>query len=476
MAIFDPNLSIDGDLGQATKKRSGDPARAQRMQQQMQQPVTGPRGVVGGITVDMPKPSAVPAVAPPQSSGAGSGKPGILDGLAGGAKAVVGGAALPLAMGIDAARTGITSAVGGDPNTLPGGPSRYADAASATLDQGLAQARGAADSLQTGAREALGAQPAKQLSIAGDLPVAPAEARQPLATAVARQAPAVPESQAAPEYSRTGIGDGLPGGEIAMRRGADGVYEFTNETGAVRGAGAAPVGGAGGIGDGIGTFSQAAPGSAQLAIDRFERANQERAKMIASSRRGQIGEGGGRVTIVRDSSRGPTLAELQNARLEAGLARTESLRSQTQEGILAGLDSRQNSAVQREQALQGIASGAMELQNAQQLQQLRDQLADPSLSAEQRETARDTYTSLSTPAKDRFKSQDVILGRDENGRDIRGTQLIDVTTGRPVAGIGDNIPSRRAVTRAEVEQAAKEDGVSVDAYIQSLKDMGVVVS
>ncbi|MHA4875421.1 hypothetical protein, partial [Enterococcus faecium] len=77
-----------------------------------------------------------------------------------------------------------------------------------------------------------------------------------------------------------------------------------------------------------------------MAIDRFERANQERAQMIQASRRGEIGEGGGRVTVVRDSSRSPTLADLQNARLDARQAQTEGQRQQTQQGVA-------NSAVER---------------------------------------------------------------------------------------------------------------------------------
>lgn len=438
MAIFDPNLSIDGDLGQATRKRTGDPERAKRMQDQALQPVTGPRGVVGGIGGGLPKLPAVP------STGGGGGEParqgGILDGLAGGAKAVAGGVALPFAVGVDAARVGVAKAVGGNPDTLPGGRSRYADAASATLDQGLDQASGAAEGGRARVRESLGVQPSMQGGIAGDLPVAPAPVRQPIASAVSAGAPAV-QAAAQPGYIRTGVGAGQAGGEIAVRRGDGGVLEFTNDADAVRGAGAAPTGGIGGIGDGVGTFSQAEAGSARLALERFERANQEGEKMIAASRRGRIGEGGGRVTVVRDSSRAPSIADLQNARLDERQAQTAAQRAQTQEGILAGLDNRLTSAVQRQQAGQEIAAAQIGLNERQRLESLQAQLADPTLSPEDREAARNAYTAISTPAKDRFRGQDVILGRDENGRDIRGTQLIDVTTGRPVAGIGDNLPA-----------------------------------
>ncbi|WJN61374.1 hypothetical protein [Pseudomonas sp. SO81] len=446
MAIFDPNLSIDGDLGQATRKRTGDPDRAKRMQDQALQPVTGPRGVVGGIADGLPKQATLPTAGTPQAGGGGAPKAGagILDGLVGGAKAVAGGAALPFAAGIDAARAGVASAVGGNPDTLPGGRNRYADSAAATLDQGLDQASGASEGARAQVRQALGVQPAAAGGIADNIPVTPVTARQPLAAAVAAEAPAV-RASAAPGYVRTGVGAGLAGGEIAARRGADGVMEFTNDAGAVQGAGAAPVGGVGGIGDGIGTFSQAEAGSAKLALERFERANQEGEKMIAASRRGKIGEGGGRVTVVRDSSRAPSIADLQNARLDARQAQTDSQRSQTQEGILAGLDDRQNSAMQRERIGQEIEVAQVGLNERQRLESLQAQLADPTLSPEERETARNAYTAISTPAKDRFRGQDVILGRDENGRDIRGTQLIDVTTGRPVAGIGDDLPMQGGV-------------------------------
>lgn len=81
----------------------------------------------------------------------------------------------------------------------------------------------------------------------------------------------------------------------------------------------AALGSTANLGNGVGEFSQLQDGDSALALERFERANQEREKMIQASRRGQIGEGGGRVTVVRDSSRGPTIAELQNARLSSRL-------------------------------------------------------------------------------------------------------------------------------------------------------------
>lgn len=205
------------------------------------------------------------------------------------------------------------------------------------------------------------------------------------------------------------------GNGIAVRV-ADGLPEFSSDSQAVAGARAMPPGGIGGglpqfgtgagqglaalgsvanIGDGIGTFSQAEAGSAQLAIDRFERAGQEREKMIAASRRGRIGEGGGRVTVVRDSSRAPSIADLQNARLDSRNAQTEALRAQTQQGITAGLDDRftvrlqqqrlgqqirdGEKAYNRGQALEGILAGLPTLQGDARVQAEREYLlrADP---------------------------------------------------------------------------------------------------
>nr|WP_298168317.1 hypothetical protein [uncultured Pseudomonas sp.] len=292
-------------------------------------------------------------------------------------------------------------------------------------------------------------------------------------------APTQPIQPSGQGYALTGIGAGMAGGEIAGRRGANGVMEFTNEAatpGAVTSARPMPNGGIGGIGDGIGTFSQMQPGDSQLALERFGRANDIRAETIKESRRGGIGEGGGRVTVVRDSSRSPSIADIQNARLDSRQAQTNLQQQQAQQGILAGLDERLTGQLQRQRLQQELTLGNVDLSKQQRLAELGAMMADPSLGAEQQQAAREAYTSLSTPAKDRFKSQDVILGRDENGRDIRGTQLIDVTTGKPVAGGAVQSQRRASVTRAEVEQAAKEDGVSVDDYIRSLQSQGVNIS
>lgn len=414
---------------------TGDEQRAKRMQDQYKQPVSGPRGTF--------QPAAAGVPSPPK---AGS----IIDGLAGGAGIVAGGAALPFAAGIDAARRGVASIAGGDPNTLPGGPNRYADAASATLAQGIDRASQAADQLKAGTRSVLGVQPR---SIVDDMPVVAAQN-------------AAPAQQAQPQS----IIANMPGQPAASQTGAT-----NSPTSMITVNGRTPPS----IGDGIGTFSQMQPGDSQLALDRFERANQERQKMVDISRRGQIGEGGGRLTIVRDSSRAPSIADIQNARLDARQAQTNLQNQQAQQGILAGLDERLTSQLSRQRTQQELNIGDIQLSSQQRLEGLAAQLADPSLSNDQRETARSAYTSLSTPAKDRYQSQDIIIGRDENGRDIRGSQLIDVTTGRPVSagGIGDGLfglPAGVSKDQALSEaKAAIASGVSKDAVNRRLRDWGL---
>ena len=413
---------------------TGDEQRAKRMQAQYNQPVSGPRGTLQPAVAGVPTPSR-----------AGS----IIDGLAGGAGIVAGGAALPFAAGIDAARRGVASIAGGDPNTLPGGPNRYADAASATLAQGIDRASQASDQLKAGTRTALGVQPQ---SIADGMPTAAQATPAARSTAAPTQAQSIasdmPNQASAPVQAEAG---GQTQSMITVN-------------------GRTPPS----IGNGIGAFSQMQPGDSQLALGRFERANQERQRMIEISRRGQIGEGGGRVTIVRDSSRAPSIADIQNARLDARQAQTNLQNQQAQQSILSGMDERLTGQLQRQRLAQEVDQGALASQDQRRLQSLRDQIADPNLGADQREAARSAYTSLSTPAKDRYQSQDIIIGRDENGRDIRGSQLIDVTTGRPVSTGG--VSRRMSVTRQEVEQAAKEDGVSIDDYIRALTAQGVAVS
>ncbi|MDL2424899.1 hypothetical protein M2C68_20080, partial [Pseudomonas sp. BAgro211] len=71
----------------------------------------------------------------------------------------------------------------------------------------------------------------------------------------------------------------------------------------------AATGSAANLGNGVGTFSQMQAGDSQLALDRFERANQQRQQMVDVAHRGELGNNGGQVNVVYDSTRAPTLGE-----------------------------------------------------------------------------------------------------------------------------------------------------------------------
>lgn len=399
----------------------------------------------GGLVDD---PDKLPRLGAPRP------KTGIVDGLAGGAKALAGAALVPQAAIADGLRAGAARLAGGDPATLEGGAGKYRDMATNYAKEGWKQASGAAETIRSAGREALGVQPMAK-------PVA-----QPSATPAVggvppyngQQRPTKPELPrlGVPGWNKTGVGAGAQGGEVATRIGTGGVQEFTNESSAVAGAQDLPRLGVGRLGDGVGTFSQAQAGDSQLAYDRNERAIAERDKMIDISRRGEIGEGGGRVTVVADSSRAPTIAEIMRNRQEGQQAQTEALQAQTQR---SGVESDQRMAseqLQQQKMQQDLATGQFGVQDRQRIAELQARMVDPALSEEERTSAREAYTALSTQAKDRYQSQDVILGRDENGRDIRGTQLIDVTTGKPVAGGGETMPELRGAPEVGTRQGGYE--------------------
>ncbi len=205
--------------------------------------------------------------------------------------------------------------------------------------------------------------------------------------------------------SPAGNGYTQAGNGIAMRNGADGVPEFTNDSTAVSGARTMPTGGMAGVGDGRGTFSVGQPGDAQLALDRFGRANDIRAQTIRESRQGQIGEGGGRVTVVRDSSRAPTRDDFLRARLEGMQAETDI--RQQQAGLQAGQDARQAQGDQltQQRLQQQIDEGNLSMQDRQRIDQLRAQINDPNLSEQQRAQALDAYNALSISPDARLKAQ-----------------------------------------------------------------------
>lgn len=458
MAVQNPYLTTDGDINQAKRKRAGeaagigdvpgDPARAARMEAQFAQPVTkvaqtggGGSGGIGGA-VERVK-SAYSAVSP------------LINPVGTAVDALTAAPA-------DALRNSVIRAAGGDPTTAEGGETANTDRAFGNLMPAVNLVGGIADTVRQGVKggvlAATGASPAPQVQPVPSI-ASPAQSVA-VQSQVQQQASRQPSQQADSPYFATDSG-------IAVRRNDSGITEFSNDPTAVSGAQSIPAGGIGGqslrtagvsnirddvplenrgsinnVGNGIGGFSQNTQGDAALALGRFERAGEEREKMIQASRRGGIGEGGGRVTVVRDSSRSPSFADIQNERLEGRQAQTEALRAQTEQGILAGADQLMSNQLGRQKTQQDLAAGQFSVQDRQRIADLQARMIDPALSEEERTVAREAYTALSTQAKDRYQSQDVILGRDETGKDVRGTQLIDVTTGRPVLGIGDVTPGR----------------------------------
>lgn len=530
MAVQNPYLTTDGDINQAKRKRAGDvpsigdlaqsaydpnpairnaqarddaaqqfnavnglpaptgpnPARARQMQEQFNQPVTA-----GG-------PAARPA---PDSAG--------LNRMVGGALSIAPAAIWEGAknLGTDVANVGL-SIIDAEQLPRPGYP--RTSQLSQEIAEGASAFAGAnrnlAEAAKGSAREVTGSAPvAKPVS-----PMLQRDAVDQSAKPATAPAPSQQQAAAPPAKSAQQPGQQAPAkpadspyfatdSGIAVRRNENGVTEFSNDPQALANAQAMPAGGIGGqtlrtpgvsnmaddvalerrgsisnLGNGIGYASFGQDGDSALALGRFERANQEREKMIQASRRGQIGEGGGRVTIVRDSSRAPSIADIQNARLDARQAQANLQNQQAQQSILSGMDERLTNQLNRQRTQQELDIGGIQLAERQRLDGLAAQMADTSLSQDQREAARSAYASLSTPAKDRYILQDTVIASDPVTGPKYGKVAIDVLTGQPVAG-GSSAPSRTSVTRAEVAQTAKDEGMTVEQVSKMLRDRGITV-
>ncbi|MBH3341002.1 hypothetical protein I5L51_17970 [Pseudomonas mendocina] len=174
------------------------------------------------------------------------------------------------------------------------------------------------------------------------------------------------------------------GNGIAMRLGANGSPEFSNDPTTLAGAGAMPAGGMSRIGDGVGGgLSVGEPGDAQMAIDRFERANQERQRMIEISQRGELGNNGGKLTIVRDSSRNPFLSN----RLEK---RDTELNQLKQENF-SGAQRQETERLQQRKLEQDIQGQEQVLQANRGLNESLARLNDPKLQGDARTQAERQY-------------------------------------------------------------------------------------
>ena len=520
MAVQNPYLQADGDINQSKRKRAGEvlgigdrvaqptydpnpsirnaqasqdaaaqrnavnglpaptgpnPARAARMQAQFSQPVTA------GVPVAAGQP-------------AGAGLSGAASRLKN-AYSVVSPLLNPVGTAVDvltatpadALRNATIRAAGGDPATSEGGETANRDRAFGKFKPAVDAFQGAGESLREGISggilSATGASPARPSMPA---PTKPAPGQGQAAPQETRPAAAKPADS---PYFATDSG-------IAVRRNENGVTEFSNDPQALANAQAMPAGGIGGqtlrtpgvsnmaddvalerrgsisnLGNGIGTFSQMNPGDSALALGRFERANQEREKMIQASRRGEIGEAGGRLTIVADSTRTPTRRERQLARLDARLAETEALRAGIREAAATGADTRATNSLTRTKTQQDIATGELALQSAQAVQQLRALMADPSLTDAERQAAMQAYGALTISPKDRYMT--VEGGTNEfGGRDA--SSVFDRLAGRGIGANGAGQP-RRAVTMSEIEATAKNRNMSTDQVIKALKAQGVTI-
>ena len=533
MAVQTPYLHADGDINQSKRKRAGEvpgigelaqsaydpnpairnaqasqdaaaqrnavnglpaptgpnPARAARMQAQFNQPVTA------GVPVAQPA---------PDSAG--------LNRMVGGALSIAPAAIWEGAKNLwtDVANVG-RGIIDAEQVPRPGYP--RTSQLSQEIAEGASAFAGAnrnlAEAAKGSAREVTGSAPvAKPVSPMLQRDTVDQSAKPATAPAPSQQQAAAP-SQAAQQPGRQAPAKPADSpyfatdSGIAVRRNENGVTEFSNDPQALANAQAMPAGGIGGqtlrtpgvsnmaddvalerrgsisnLGNGIGTFSQMNPGDSRRAIDSFERANQEREKMIQASRRGEIGEGGGRLTIVADSTRTPTRRERQLARLDARLAETESLRAGIREAAATGADTRATNSLTRTKTQQDIATGELELQSAQAVQQLRALMADPSLKDAERQAAIQSYAALTTPAKDRYILQDTVIASDPVTGPKYGKVAIDVLTGRPVAGgIGDGslglpagVSKEQALSQAK---AAIASGAPKDAVNRRLQDMGL---
>lgn len=456
---------------------------------------------------------------------------------------MLGGAAgLPVAAGLDIANVAGTAAanlgrraIGGETLPHPGMP-RTAALATQTAEgaRDFAQAntnlvggiqrglRGAFDVPEAGAGATPAAARAERLpGQVGGAPMSGQRIQQMAREAVPRPG-ATRSSQAAapqtttqnPDQPPAPLGNGYTqaGNDIAMKQGADGTYEFTNDQAAVSGARMMPEGGMGRVGDGVGGgLSVGEPGDAQLALDRFARANDIRAETIRENRGSEIGDNGGRVTGLYDSSRAPSnreiLAQRSADRREALDQGREQLRRQNaaadmQEARAAAQEGRQatTAGLEQQRLQQQIDEGNLGMQDRQRIDQLRAQINDPNLTEQQRAQALDAYNALSITPDSRLKAQQEASSQQQRlisdlYKSFSGLQTPPTTgegnNARPMSfeewlqpalraiqggGQQGQQSARTSVTRAEVEQTARARGISPDEVIRRLQGVGVTVN
>lgn len=407
-------------------------------------------------------------------------------------KLAVGGLGAVAAPVLDTARNGITRLAGGDPNTLPGGTSGFHNSAMQTLREGWQPIAAGGQQIGRGLLSALGAQSAgagEEQGAQGGSQAQPQTPSRPASvtgtpsmdTGGANGAPTEQASTPAAQgngFQQTGIGG------IVGRRNSQGVMEFSNAQGDVAGAAGTRLVD-GNMGDGIGGLSVGQAGDAQQAIERVDRANAERQRMVDASR-GGLGDTGN-FTVVGDNTRGSLFGQELEARrrrrdgtdqaiaenrLKARELNQNNANTQAELGLRQRevVNAEQTGALDRQKTQQEIQNNQLTLDQQQQVQAIRTRLADPSLPANERAQLERNYAALTTPAKDRYVLQDVVLGQDATGAPITGKAAVDVTTGQVVGqGLGltnpqmqaDLAQARRIVAtdpskRAEVEKRLQQ--------------------
>lgn len=429
----------------------GDPARANAMQAQYDQPVMKgiPQGGIGGGVT--PQPTAEQ----PQGKGFLRGLADFGNGIV---NTTVGGAEALLAGPLDWGRNGITSLSGGDPQSLPGGPTAFRDTANRRLSTGLGQLGGTASAVGDTALATLGANRRD-----GSDPSAPHPAG-------IGGAPSVAQKQSA-SYG----GDGLPAAEpvkvesngiggfgetgiagVVGRRGANGVMEFSNDPNDVAGAKGKA---GGGIGDGIGTLSIMSGGAEGM------QRNLAAAEIIRQTRRDNAGGG---LSIVGDSTRGRGLDQQQAERVaSANWDRQQQAKLEARQagGIAGGLDQYFNNQLQRQATEQQIAARGLELQKQERLNGLLAGLDDPSRSAEERAQLREAYLQMTTPLKDQRM---VSLGEvvdPATGQKFKSPLLVDLVKGTSTRIDGGQqaqamTPQHLADLDETTQELAKKPGVN----------------
>ena len=444
----------------------GNPARAAQMQAQFDQPVRS--------TANPP---------PSQRQPKGIGLEELTQGLG-----------LPVAaardfannIGTDIANVG-RSMVDAEPLQRPGYPrtSALAGRFAAGVDK-LADANASlAETVKPAAREALGARvdPAKAAAASGP-PIAQTqraltgERIQDMARRSMQQSPGQAPAVGAPEGSEpaasdfaspAGNGYTQAGNGVAVRVGASGTPEFSNDQTVLSRARAMLVDGMGGtplktpgvsnmaddvalekrgsinnIGNGVGGgLSVGEEGDSAMAIARFERANQIRAEMNANRPR-ELGDAGGRVTVVRDSSRAPSIAEMVNERREradasAGLdqRRVANDERRTDADIARNNQQTANDQLSQQKTRQEIEAGDMNLAQQRRAEDLSARIADPATDPAERESLLRTYSQLTGKKLDSGTIKLKRVGVDPaTGAKTEEEYLADARTGRPLLDQG----------------------------------------